>query len=369
MSRPTKTDPHPIPLPVGLRPWLAAFAFGVVTACGGSGTGATAAQAALQSDDVPQGMQRCDVSGNMDGFLAAIQTSDQVSYRINKEDWDASKKDGAVAAKVVLYSDSTADCAGVLNTPSGQIGSPSAPLVVNVVVQFQNATAAAAAFKGESIWGLSASQLTSGGATGVVQGTSSGLTANSVVFSGALMGQPFYFAIWQNKVFFTTLAVVNLDVGKSNKIAIHENGRMDKLETSSVTSISSPQTSATGPVSVTGAVGQPLALRYATVTVVGANLNAQPPGSHPGPEPGNRLVEVDVEITFHRTLESGASWHLSDSTGGTYDEFSAQESMSQMPTAPGSTESGQIWYGVPQAATGLTFQVQLDGDSAMVPLG
>jgi hypothetical protein len=152
-----------------------------------------------------------------------------VSYRINKEDWDASKKDGALAAEVVLYSDSTASCARLHNTPSGQISSPSGPLVVNVVVQFKNATAATNAFRSESIWGLTASELTSTAGSGVLQGTKSGLTQNSVVFSGDLMGQPFYVAIWQEKVFFTSLFVVNLDVGQSNKIAIHVNGRMNEL--------------------------------------------------------------------------------------------------------------------------------------------
>jgi len=346
-----------------------AFTFGVMTACGGSGVAATAAQAALQSNDVPNGMKRCDLSGDMDSFLKAVQTTDQVSYRINKEDWDASKTDGAVAAQVVLYSDSTADCGEVRNTPSGQIGSPSAPLVVNVVVQFKNVSAAANAFKNESIWGLSASHVTNSGSTGLLKGTRSGLTANSVVLSSSIGGQAFYVAIWQNKVFFSILLVVNLDGGQSNRIAVHENERMDKLDTASGTSISSPQASAAGPLSVTGAVGQPLGLKDATVTVVRANLNAQSPSNHSGPKAGNRLVEIDVEITFHRTLDSGASWRLSDSSGATYDTFYAQESMSQMPTAPGSTEGAQVWYAVPQTATGLTFTVRLQGELAVVRLG
>jgi hypothetical protein len=100
------------------------------------------------------------------------------------------------------------------------------------------------------------------------------------------------------------------------------------------------------------------------------NPNAQPPpGNHSGIEPGHRLIEVDVEITFHRTLPSGDSWSLTDSSGTIYDTFSYATSMSAMPTSPGSTESNQIWYEVPQALTGLTFEVQLHGDSAIVPLG
>jgi hypothetical protein len=59
-----------------------------------------------------------------------------------------------------------------------------------------------------------------------VEGTATGLTANSIVLSISVSNQAFYVAVWQNKAFMVILAILNIDSATSKKVAVAENGRV-----------------------------------------------------------------------------------------------------------------------------------------------
>ncbi|MDQ2942246.1 MAG: hypothetical protein M3R21_01090, partial [Candidatus Dormibacteraeota bacterium] len=67
--------------------------------------------------------------------------------------------------------------------------------------------------------------LKSGGAP-VVEGTATGLTANSVVLDTAIATISFYIAVWQNKVFMVILALLNMDGATGKQVAQAVNARI-----------------------------------------------------------------------------------------------------------------------------------------------
>jgi hypothetical protein len=204
-------------------------ACGLVAACLliACGSASTAAEAAVQPGDLPSGLQKCDVSGAIDSFLNTIATRDPKTYATDRAEWAVAKQDGAIAAEIVLYSDSTIDCDAIHNaTGSGDIASPKAPLVVSVSIQFKDEASAAKAYGSESIWGLSKSSIAKSGAAGLTQGDGAGLGTNSIALPVVLGGQQLYVAIWQNKAFLLLLLVVNVAHAQSKNIATNENGRI-----------------------------------------------------------------------------------------------------------------------------------------------
>jgi hypothetical protein len=214
-----------------LRKSIAGLAVGLmvmVVACGGSGpsavSGPTASSVAVQQGDLPTGMQKCDLSGDIDSFLNKSKTKDPNTYTSTKSEWDAAQKAGATAAYAAFYSDSTVHCTSI-ESNSSDISSATYKLVVNFVVQFKDEASASKGYTSESIFGFSASSLKTGGAP-VVEGTQTGLTANSIVLSISISNQSFYVAVWQNKAFMVILAVLNIDTPTCKKVALAENGRV-----------------------------------------------------------------------------------------------------------------------------------------------
>lgn len=200
----------------------------MVVACGGSpsttASGPTAATVAVQQGDLPAGMTKCTLSGDIDSFLNQSKTKDPNTYTSTSAEWDAAKKQGATAASVSFFSDSTAHCTSI-ESNSSDISSATYKLVVNFVIQFKDEASASKGYTTESIFGFSASSLKTGGAP-VVEGTQTGLTANSIVLSIAISNQSFYVAVWQNKAFMVILAILNLDTATSKKVALAENSRI-----------------------------------------------------------------------------------------------------------------------------------------------
>jgi hypothetical protein len=200
----------------------------VAVACGGSPsttiTGPTAASVAVQTADLPTGMQKCDLSGDIDSFLNKSKVKDPNTYTSVKSEWDAAQKAGATAAYAAFYADSTAHCA-TIESNSADISTATFKLVINFVVQFKDEASAAKGYTTESIFGFSAAQLKSGGAP-VVEGTPTGLTANSIVLSASISNQSFYVAVWQHKTFMVILAMINIDAASAKKSALAENSRI-----------------------------------------------------------------------------------------------------------------------------------------------
>jgi hypothetical protein len=206
----------------------AAVALLTVMACGATAPaapqGPTVASVAIQAGDLPKGMQKCDLSGDINSYLNKIKTSDPGAYTTTNEEWTAAQKSGATAAEVVFFSDSAAHCKNVGGNVSG-VPSATYKLALNFVVQFKDEATAAKGYASASIFGFSQASLTTAGAP-AVQGTKTGLGPNSVTLSISISTQSFYIAVWQNKAFMVILAVLNIDATAGSKAAVAENGRI-----------------------------------------------------------------------------------------------------------------------------------------------
>lgn len=199
----------------------------MVFACGGTSstsiTGPSAASVSVQPGDLPSDMHKCDLSGDIDSFLNKSKTKDPTTYTSTKSEWDSAQKQDATSAYTAFYADTTAHCTSI-ESNSSDITSATYKLVVNFVIQFKDEASASKGYTSESIFGFSASSLKSGG-TPVVEGTATGLTANSIVLSISVSNQSFYVAVWQNKAFMVILAILNIDTATCKKVALAENGR------------------------------------------------------------------------------------------------------------------------------------------------
>ena len=210
---------------LAMRRWIALAALVVVTACTQSSAAATGvADVAVQSGDLPKGVQKCSVSGDIDSFLNAVKSKDPNTYKSTKSEWDNAKSHGATAAEVVFYTDSKAHCDSITNSGNGDLASATYPIVINFVIKFKDQTSAEQGYTTESIFGFSESTISA--AAGVTKGTDTGLGNNSITLLIAIANQSFFVAVWQNKTFMVILAVINIDSAQAKKIASNENSRI-----------------------------------------------------------------------------------------------------------------------------------------------
>jgi hypothetical protein len=203
------------------------FLVALVAACGGASnapTGPTAATVAVQPSDVAKDMVRCDLSGDIQNFIQKEQSPDPNTSKSAANEWSQAQKNGAVAAYAAIYTDSKSHCT---EFASGRNDPAAVPyrLVIDFVLQFKDTKSAANTYTNDSIFGVTASSLSASGSSSI-QGTKTGLTANSVVVSQSLSNQSFYIALWQNKTFDVFLAALNLDPTAAKKIATSENSRI-----------------------------------------------------------------------------------------------------------------------------------------------
>jgi hypothetical protein len=204
-----------------------ALAAATLAACGTSNqpSGPTVASVAVQPGDLPAGMTKCDLTGDIARFIQKEQTPDPQAAKTMTADWQDAKKNGASTGYAALYTDSNAHCAGI-KTSGADLGAATYRLVVNFVVQYKDENRAAIAYKsGQPILGFNPSDLRGGGG-GVVEGTRTGLTANSIALTQPAGNQLFYIALWQNGPFVVILAVLNVDANAAKNVAMRENGRI-----------------------------------------------------------------------------------------------------------------------------------------------
>jgi hypothetical protein len=208
------------------RSVTALIAVFMIAACGSPPTAAvaTVASVSVQPADLPSGMQRCDVSGDVNTYLNNIKTKDPSAYTTTKAQWDAAQAKGVTAAQVVFYTDSAANCASVASKVSN-ITAATYKLVVNFVIQFKDEAAAATGYTSGKIFGIDRSALKTDGAP-VTEGTKTGLGANSIVLSATIANQSFYIAVWQDKAFMVILGLINLDAASGQKVAVAVNKRI-----------------------------------------------------------------------------------------------------------------------------------------------
>ena len=202
-----------------MRGLLLLFVIVLTTACGAGAP--TAAGASVLASELPGGLHRCDGSGDMDSFLKKLATKDPSTYKKTKAEWEAVKKQGAIAAEAVYYTNGAASCGGAVG-PAAAGG----PVVLNYVFQFRDETSAHKAFQDQSIWGFSTGGLAVGGAAGTTTGEKTGLSPNSVSASIDIQKLAIYVALWQNKAFVLTLVTFNLPTDQARKAAVSENSRI-----------------------------------------------------------------------------------------------------------------------------------------------
>jgi hypothetical protein len=326
----------------------------------------TVADVAVKPSDLPKGLQKCHGSGEIESFLTAIKDKNSTIYRTTKSDWDGAKKDGAIAAEIVAYADSKARCDVYLDA-DGTVPDPHSVLVINAVVQFKDERTATNAYAVESFLDLSESDFKETPGIRVARGADTGLTKNSATMSLAFFDVPFYAAFWQNKAFMAAVWAINVDAGQSKKIATNVNQRIDRIKTDSRTQESGASYTKPGPILLTGAVGQAMVLNVATVTVIGANLNAQPPDDAHKPKAGNRLVTVEFKVLYTRTGRR-YTLVLLDSSTMKYESGNYSVDPSSSTPVAGDTDRGLYRFEVPQKATGLKVRIQVGDDSATVLL-
>src|SRR5437899_3559551 len=194
-----------------------------VSGCGGSSPlaqGPTPSSVAVQQTDLPSGMVKCDLTGDIDSFLNKEKTADPSTYQSTKTEWDDARSKGATSAFVAIYTDSATRCDAIKGkTPD--LGAATYRLVVNFVIQFKDEASAAKGYTTEGVFNISASGLKSSGQP-VVEGAKTGLSANSIVLNTAIANQTYFIAVWQKKLFMVILAVLNIDATAAKKVASSE---------------------------------------------------------------------------------------------------------------------------------------------------
>jgi hypothetical protein len=199
-----------------------------LVACGGASSpaqGPTAGTVAVQPQDVPAGMVKCDLSGSIDSFLDQERTADPSTYQSTKGEWDDARSKGANSAYVAIYADSKAHC-DAIKSSGPDVGAATYKLVINFVIQFKDEASAAKAYTSEKIFNISAADLKGSGGTNAVEGSNTGLSAHSIVLATPIANQSYYIAVWQNKAFMVILAVLNVESASAKKVATSENGRI-----------------------------------------------------------------------------------------------------------------------------------------------
>ena len=198
----------------------------LVAACSsqpGTATAPTAASVAVQPGDLPNTMHRCSISGDINTYIESLKTKDPATYTSTKNEWADAQSKGATAAQVSFYTDSDANCTNVASTVAN-LSAAAYPLVVNFSVQFKDEASAANGYTNGQIFGIDSAMLKANGA--VVEGTKTGLGANSIVLNTTILSQAFYIAVWQNKAFMVILGIINLDSATGQKVADAENKRI-----------------------------------------------------------------------------------------------------------------------------------------------
>ncbi|HVH63382.1 MAG TPA: hypothetical protein VNA65_07265 [Candidatus Dormibacteraeota bacterium] len=209
------------------RPLISIVVLIATVACGGSASappGPTVASVSVQQSDLPSGMVQCGLTGDIQHFISAEQTPDPTTSKSMTSYWQDAQKSGATHAFTAIYADSATNCSA-LKSPNSDISTATYKLVVNFTVQYKDAKSAASAYTSGNVFGFSPAQLKTGGAS-VLEGTQTGLTANSIVLNTTIPPQSFYIAEWQNKTFLVILAILNVDAGTSKSVALAQNGRI-----------------------------------------------------------------------------------------------------------------------------------------------
>src|SRR5260370_7928978 len=88
-------------------------------ACGGSAAGPqglTAANVAVQQGDLPSGLVKCDLTGDISNFIKQEQSPDPQTAKSTPTSWSALQKNGATSAYAALSTDTRASSSHLTST-------------------------------------------------------------------------------------------------------------------------------------------------------------------------------------------------------------------------------------------------------------
>src|SRR5258708_22755901 len=128
-----------------MRRFISILVVALIAACGGTSnppTGPSAATVAVQPSDIPKGMVRCDLSGDIQNFIQKEQGPDPSTSKSAANEWSQAQKNGATAAYAAIYTDTKSHCT---DFASGRNDPAAVPyrLGIDFVRQFKDAKSAA----------------------------------------------------------------------------------------------------------------------------------------------------------------------------------------------------------------------------------
>jgi hypothetical protein len=164
---------------------------------------------ALQPGDV-SGLERCSGSGDLEAVLRDQKSNNPTAYDLNATEWEQWRRQGASDAYFAVYGRTAGDCEAL---SAAGTGAPSGGLMVALVVKFKSEAIAAQTYEANStLLGFGPKDIAFiklvGGS--VMTGSDTGLGPRSVIGIGAVSGNTYYFAFWQNKVFDSFLVAYDL---------------------------------------------------------------------------------------------------------------------------------------------------------------
>ena len=155
--------------------------------------------AILQPGEVPDGLEKCALSGPLDTYISAVELSDLKLAARWAAQWAELRSEGAQAGAVSIYAADMSACTAELGATT------SVKAVMSLVIQFADAGQAERAWQA-GIFGYTPpapAQLQSG----MVRGTATGLGASSFTYSRPSVR----LACWRHSVYVALIAVSNLD--------------------------------------------------------------------------------------------------------------------------------------------------------------
>lgn len=180
---------------------------------------------ALQPGDV-SGLQRCSGSGNLEAVLQDEKSNNPTAYDLNATEWEQWRRQGASDAYFAVYGRTAGDCQAL---SASSAGAPTGGLMVALVVKFKSEAIAAQTYEANStLLGFGPKDIAFiklvGGS--VMTGADTGLGPRSVIGVGAVSGNTYYFAFWQNKVFDSFLVAYDLASADARGAANNVNQRI-----------------------------------------------------------------------------------------------------------------------------------------------
>src|SRR5690348_5409054 len=91
------------------------------------------ADAVLQSGDVPTGLEKCAISGSLDGYISAIELADLKLAARWSAQWAQLRSAGARAGAISIFAADTSACTAELGAV------PSVKAMASLVIQFADA--------------------------------------------------------------------------------------------------------------------------------------------------------------------------------------------------------------------------------------